>query len=140
MRLLRIGQCTEVDEQYVNDTLARPLLVDKNEHIVHLCFTRLEDLYLNNFCLTKFPGPRDKFVCENQGRTEGLKCPAESVIYTKSGVPVMCLYNQSHTLHNGTICTFIRKIDHDTVEIDVKGSRYNLRKAARNNVDNEVVV
>ena len=55
--------------------------------------------------------------------------PAESVIYTKSGAPVMCLHNENRALHNGTICTFIAKIDHDTVEIDVQGSQYNLKKS-----------
>lgn len=96
------GECSEITEKLFS-SLSRPLIDEEN--IAHIYSTRAEVRVHNSLRLYDFPGEAHVFRSKDRGSRKLLdkNVIAEPVIALKIGVPVMLLYNLTHTLKNGCL-------------------------------------
>lgn len=80
----------------------------------------------NANALISLQGKNEKFVALHTGNVSGFKCPASEPALFKPGGPVVCLYNFSDHLPNGTRGTFVKKINENTAMVQISYSLSNV--------------
>ena len=115
---LREGKCSQETASYISDVLSKPLDNSDRIPVVNICFSRLEESLHNSYNLRLLEGKQITFCSVDCGQTTGLRCIAEAKLYTKKNAPMLCLYNINDSIHYGTQCKFVKKVDENKVIIN----------------------
>lgn len=135
LREVRQGRCSPGAAQWVLQFLTRALPDQSNA--VHLYFSNLVVNCHNACSLASLQGQTERFYAQDTGNVSGLKCPAPETAVFKPGAPVICLYNISDKLHNGTRGVFVKKINENNAMVQIGGGQFLVPRVAWVNVDSQ---
>ena len=65
---MRLARCSEECFQFITRELSRPIRHNTNDNLVELCFTRMEEEYINACKLCSVEGQSYMFVSEDKGK------------------------------------------------------------------------
>ena len=77
----RVGQCSDDTDAYITEVLSKLLKNPEKEHVVHLCFTRLEEEFQNATKLHCFEGVQESYVSQDQGSLSQAQSVIPKTIY-----------------------------------------------------------
>ena len=87
--------------------------------------------------LSKLDGQRFQFKSKDSGNLTGFRSLAHESLYVKESFPLICIYNVSNTMHNGSRCKFVEALEENSCIVEIAGGKYKLDRKTWSNVDSQ---
>ena len=91
----------------------------------------------NALQLAKEDSKLESFVSVDEGNLDGFRGQAKRIFRVKRNCPLICTYNISESLHNGSMCTFLEKVDENRCIIEKDDTQFEIKRKTWTNVNRE---